>query len=130
VEWSNLGGFDDEGQTRLEIPEGVSARFHVLKLPGEMSSIIMRDRDPPEVKTQAIPQSMRNGVPVVQLDPTMPFSDVAAAALFPADEVTLELFAQAPRTKQLGPLLVEDFDLAPWARPEQIKLGFDAGRGD
>jgi hypothetical protein len=119
VEWSNLGGFDDEGTTRLTIPEGIEARFFVLQIPAEVASVIPRERDP-EIKKQLVPQELRGGIPVVRLDPTMPFFNVAAAALFPADQATADLFGMAPRTTQLGPLLIEDFDLVRWARPEQI----------
>jgi hypothetical protein len=47
---------------------------------------------------------------------------IGAAALFPADQPTLELFTQAPQTVVYGPLLVQDFDLVRWAWPDQITL--------
>jgi hypothetical protein len=121
VEWSNMGGFDDEGTTRLKIPDGVEPRFHVLQLPVELTGVIPRPRDP-ELATHAVPQTTRNGLPVVRLDPGMPFSDVVAVALFPADQETVELFERAPPTAQLGTLLVADFDLVRWARPNQVRL--------
>lgn len=119
VEWSNLEGFDDEGQTTLVIPPGMTPRFHVLELPDEIGSVIPR-RTRSDLQRTRVPKAVRGGFPAVRLDPTLPFTDVVAVALFPADQPTLELFLQARSTRQLGPLLVRDFDLVRWARPEQL----------
>lgn len=120
VEWSNMGGFDDEGTSPLTVPAGMQPVFHLLQIPDTVASVIPR-REDPEIKRQRVPTAVRNGFPVVRLDPWMPFSDVAAVALFPADNPTLELFGQTPPTVQFGPLLIANFDLIRWARPEQLR---------
>jgi hypothetical protein len=121
VEWTNMGGFDDEGTTKLTLAEGLEPRFHVLQLPATIESIIPFETNP-QLKQTPLPLAVRDGIPVVDLDPVLPLSHVVAAALFPADQATVELFQQAPQTVQMGPLLVKDFDLVRWARPEQIRL--------
>ena len=120
VEWTNLGGFDDEARTRLSLRPGVTPRFYVLQMPKWIHSVIPREQNP-EQKETLLPLATRDGFPVVELDPLMPFFDVTAAALYPADQATLELSQQAPATVQMGPLLIDDFDLVRWARPDQIK---------
>lgn len=121
VKWTNRGGFDDEDPRQLSVPEGLEPRFYVLQLPAEFASLIPRAHDP-EIMRQQLPLGTRNGMPVVRLDPWLPFFDVAAAALFPADQATADLFETAPPTSDQGTILTEDFDLIRWARPDQIKL--------
>jgi hypothetical protein len=121
VEWSSRWGFDDEDSAAITVPDGVAPRFYVLQMPSEMPGLGGGKHDP-EVERQTLPLDVRSGIPVVKLDPDMPFFNVAAAALFPADEATAELFGTAPPTINYNDILVDDFDLVRWARPEQIKL--------
>jgi len=123
VEWAGVFGFDDEGQTTLNLPPGITPRFLILSLPKEFEWFIGTDR-----MTKSIPIELRKAgeggnIPVVNLDPVIPFSNVAAACVFPADDTTKALFENTPATRDTtGQIHYTNFTEVRWVRPENIKL--------
>jgi hypothetical protein len=122
VEWNGLSGFDDEGKTTLRLSEGLTPRFLILGLPKEFhwfyivwhtSSLPLQER----------PAAEGGNVPVVALDPSMPFWNVAAAFVFPADDATDALFDTAPPTRDnLRHIRYVNFSRGRWVRPENTKV--------
>jgi hypothetical protein len=60
----------------------------------------------------------------VNLDPSLPFCDVTAAMVFPADDATNELFESARPTKdRLGQLAhYINVRMMRWVRPENLRV--------
>jgi hypothetical protein len=131
VAWSFLPiGFDDVGETTLEIPQGAEPRFYVLALPAEMTAW---DRNPRGAAkhTAEIAQATRGGMPVALLDVYVPFDDdAAAAAIFPADAATAKLFRSTPEMLNWAGLVPHTtaYSLLRWASPEQIRRLDESGR--
>ena len=97
VEWNGVLGFDDESSMKLNVPEDVTPSFIILMPPDKI-----RWWNGWEIETE-IPVVWRQAafggkVPAVDLDPSMPFFNVAAAMVFPADDDTDELFADSRAT--------------------------------
>ncbi|TWE21912.1 uncharacterized protein DUF4157 [Kitasatospora atroaurantiaca] len=123
VEWGGLTGFDDEGTTKLTVPADVQPRFIVMRVPSPLRWFYEGVHDtviPVEERAAAEGGS----IPVVNLDPSMPFADVSAACVFPADDDTAALFAAGPPTRDnLGHLRGRvNLQEARWVRPENIQV--------
>ncbi|RJO78429.1 hypothetical protein D5S18_05955 [Nocardia panacis] len=122
VEWGGVTGFDDEGTTR--VPDAAAARFIVLRVP---SPVIWYDsgiQHRTDIPVQDRPAAAGGAIPVVNLDPSIPFYDVAAACVFPADDATAALFDGTRPTKDNLGLLrhFPNFTDARWVRPENIRI--------
>jgi hypothetical protein len=124
VEWTNMGGFDDEGTTPIAVPPGFVPRFYVLQVPETVTGVVPDNSGRTvEKRTPARTLSVAGGtVPGVGLDPLMPFSDVVAVCIFPADRATLRFFSQTPPMSTAGILPYDSVRHIRWVRPEQIRL--------
>jgi len=109
-------GFDDVRTTPLDVPTGFTPRFYVLSLPSTI-----RVFGGGEFVEGALDQDAHGDVPVAQLDVYVPGNDVAAA-LYPADSATADLFATAPPTTNWQRLDARNFGLVRWADPEELTL--------
>jgi hypothetical protein len=123
VEWNGILGFDDEGTTRLKPAADATPAFIILDPP----ELLRWRNDGREIKTK-LPREWQPAeggkVPVVNLDPDIPFFHVTAAMVFPADDDTEELFETARATKDnLGQLShYTNFRMVRWVRPENIRI--------
>lgn len=124
VEWGGVTGFDDEGQTTLSSQANNKPQFLILKVP---EKIVWFNGSMPmttSLSVQYRAAAEGGNIPVVNLDPIMPFSNVEAACVFPADDATDALFKTASPTRdhlnQLGRFV--NFGKVRWIRPENIKI--------
>jgi hypothetical protein len=124
VEWGGVSGFDDEGVSSLSPAPDANPHFLILRVPSVIAFFNGGFRH--EV---SIPVEQRNAhaggqIPVVNLDPVMPFSNVSAACVFPADDATAALFSTAVETRDnLGQLgIYRNFGRVRWIRPENINV--------
>ena len=85
-------GFNDVQTTPLDVPNGMEPRFYVLSLPSTMKVF-----GGGEYHEGPLAQEKHGDLPVAQLDSYLTGHDVAAA-LYPADSATADLFATAPPT--------------------------------
>ncbi len=121
-------GFDDEGTTKLDVPDGETPQFIILDPPESIKwsdaygdyttgvNRIWREAGPPG---QGNPK-----IPVVFLDPDLSFFffDVAAAMVFPADDDTRDLFEDTPETENGQYLNRLNLSMMRWVRPENIRI--------
>jgi predicted nucleic acid-binding protein len=124
VEWGGITGFDDEGQTKLQLTAGVAPAEFVILHP----TAVIRWSNGPALMQTDIPLVTRNSangssLTVVDLDPWMP-GNVSAAMVFPANDATDDLFRQGPATKDnLNQLRgYVNFGKVRWVRPEYIRV--------
>jgi hypothetical protein len=122
VAW--FAGFDDEGVSTLTVTENITPRFFILRVPEIILTVISRKATGRvEVPVEERSAGEGGSIPVVNLDPTIPFSNVGAACIFPADDATEQLFRNTPPTIGYGQLsMFPNIESARWARPEQIKI--------
>jgi hypothetical protein len=123
VSWGGITGFDDEDTTTWLLPLTWTPAFLVMRVPKTLEF-----RNGPIYESVSIPVIERGtasggSLPAVDLDPIVP-GDVAAVCVFPADERTATLFADAPATHDtLGQLnRYVNFSAARWVRPENIEV--------
>ena len=109
-------GFDDVARTPLDVPPGFQPRFYVLSLPSTMKVF-----GGGEYHEGPLAQEKHGDLPVAQLDSYLTGHDVAAA-LYPADSATADLFATAPPTTNWARLHASNFSLVRWADPEELTL--------
>ena len=121
VMWGGVTGFDDEGQTSLNLPANPTPRFIILRPSRQI--IWYNGRMQMNTSIPIVERNSGNGVPlnVVDLDPIMP-GNVAAVPIFPYNNFTARLLRQTPRTKDnLGQLnRLTNISLMRWVRPENI----------
>lgn len=122
VEWGGITGFDDEGTSSLTGAAG--ARFLVLRVPSTLSFFASGSSHDVSIPVEERAAHAGGNVPVVNLDPSFPGSNVAAACLFPADDATASIFATARATRDNLGLLrgYPNFRRVRWARPEDIDV--------
>ena len=123
VEWNGVLGFDDERSKRLDVPVDVTPSFIILMPPDKI-----RWWNGCEIETEIPvvwrPTALGGKVPAVDLDPSMPFFNVAAAMVFPADDDTEELFAKGRATVDNLNQLRRYINVGKmrWVRPENIRI--------
>lgn len=123
VEWGGVTGFDDEGQTRLQLPSSPTPRFILLDPPQTINWFWGR-----QLRQTSIPIVHRrtatgqHTVKAVDLDPRNPFGNVAAVPIFPYDAFTDRLFGTAPKTRDNLNQLAQYVNIRKmrWVRPENI----------
>lgn len=124
VEWGGVTGFDDEGSSPLDVPEGLRPRFLVLQVPRTLTFFNGSVPVKVDIPIRTVPAAAGGSIPVVDLDPWVPFANVRAACVFPADDATQDLFGTARATKdnlnQLG--IYPNFSRARWVRPEHVRV--------
>jgi Domain of unknown function (DUF4157) len=125
VVWYNRDGFDDKDQITVDIPEGVTLKFYILRPPTKLSG----HNDAGRVSENEVPQLARQAgsgetIPVVDLDPTLRKVgfNATAAVLYPADDITRTFFDMAPATEFGNMILVAHFAYVRWSRPENLRL--------
>ncbi len=122
VEWGGITGFDDEDTSSLRLTPGQNPRFLILQVPPIVRFFNDGIRYDVNVPVEQRPTKLGAVVPVVNLDPVVPFSNVSAACIFPVDDATDEIFSSAKPTydnrNQLG--IYVNFGKVRWARPENI----------
>jgi hypothetical protein len=123
VEWGGVTGFDDEGTTPVT-PGAQPARFLILQVPNTVAFFNGGMRINVTIPISQRRAQSGGSIPAVDLDPILPFSDVSAACVFPADDATDQLFAQARATHDnLGQLdIYTNFGKVRWVRPENIRV--------
>jgi hypothetical protein len=124
VEWGGLNGFDDESETSLSITPGVEPRFAILRVPMRLGWLWGTSYMESDVPVEERASAHGGNIPVVNLDPVIPFSNVSAACVFPIDENTDRLFSTArPTTDNLNQLRIYvNFRKVRWIRPENIRI--------
>ena len=122
VEWGGVTGFDDSGTSSLS--GAAAARFLVLRPPATLSFYAAGSNHDVAIPIENRAAHVGGSIPVVQLDPSFPGSDVTAACVFPADDATAALFATAPRTQDNLNLLGRyvNFRRVRWVRPENVEV--------
>jgi hypothetical protein len=122
VVWGGVTGFDDLWTTSLS--NAASARFLILSVPHKLWFYNGMIRSDVEIPVEQRAPHSGPAIPSVNLDPQMPGYDVHAAALFPADDDTDELFATTRATgDNLGQLdHYTNFGKVRWARPENLDV--------
>ena len=118
-------GFDDEGTTNLDVPDGMTPQFIILDPPETL-----KWSDAYSDYTTGVNRVWRKvgegnaRIPVVFLDPDLSFFffDVSAAMVFPADDDTRDLFEDTPETDNGHFLNRVNLKLMRWVRPENIRL--------
>ncbi|MCB0112017.1 MAG: hypothetical protein KDE53_39105, partial [Caldilineaceae bacterium] len=123
VEWGGVTGFDDDGQTRLQLPASPVARFILLDPPQTINWFWGRRLRQTSIsivhRRTAVGQ---HTVKAVDLDPRNPFGNVAAVPVFPYDTFTDRLFQTAPATRDNLNQLAQYSNIGKmrWVRPENI----------
>jgi hypothetical protein len=130
VSWNGHLGFDEEGDVKVSIPDGVTPQFLLLLAPNELEWL-----NGPSWQTTDVAVDWRNAassephvtrsVSVVDMDAgVFDWGNDSAAMVFPADAATARIFAGAAKTKdnhgQLNRLV--NFDQLRWVRPKHIHV--------
>jgi hypothetical protein len=123
VQWGGVTGFDDEGTTPVT-PGAQPARFLILRVPDTLAFLNGGMRINVTIPISQRGAQSGGSIPAVDMDPILPFTDVAAACVFPADDATDLLFSRARATQDnLGQLdLYTNFGKVRWVRPENIRV--------
>lgn len=130
VRWKGKFGFDEEGDVKLEVPKGQTARFLLLSAPAKISFLngaISHTTTIPRVWTDAAMAEFDYSESVWVVDMDRGLFNVGndmAAMVFPADNATARLFEGVGRTADnLGQLKrFVNIDTMRWVRPENIHV--------
>jgi hypothetical protein len=124
VEWNGVFGFDDESETKLKVPPNITPQFFVLQPPSVIYWFNVAGRHQTSIPVLTKAASEGGAIPVVDLDPSIPFFHVTAGMVFPADDNTDALFASTRETtddfNNLGTFV--NFDRVRWVRPENTRV--------
>jgi hypothetical protein len=134
VRFGMLRGFDDRVKSVEKVSGGRHARFLYLAIPGEIGYFAKgRNTKSVEIalaRAGVVPQGYdptRHYVPVVKLDSWANPFDAVAAAVWPADDYTKELFAKTKPTR-LDDDITQISDsasfskLARWVKPHKMEI--------
>ncbi|MCI0335949.1 MAG: PIN domain-containing protein [Acidobacteria bacterium] len=122
VEWGGVTGFDDEGETTLQLRAGSTPpEFVILRPPAVIHWFNGTARYNTDIPLVTRTTSDGSDLTVVDLDPWMP-GNVSAAMVFAADDATDHLFVQGPpnhdNLNQLRGYV--NIGKLRWVRPEYI----------
>jgi predicted nucleic acid-binding protein len=122
VSFSDLSGFDDEAEEKIQMPGGETGLFVILKPPTQIAWFNLNGRQTTKVALKDGRTFDGQILTCVDLDPWSPFN-AKAVPIFPVDDFTSKIFALVNGVFDGGVLSINvNIGQCRWVRPQNLKV--------